>query len=41
MARRERLFGIAEKVPKKLGEPVSRRKVVALERARERKRRAR
>ena len=39
--RRERLFGIAEKVPKKLGEPSPRRKVVALDRARERKRRAR
>ena len=41
MDRRERLFGIAEKVPKKLGEPSPRRKVVALERVREGKRRAR
>jgi phosphoribosyl-ATP pyrophosphohydrolase len=41
MDRRERLFGIAEKVPKKLGEPSPRRKVVALDRVRERKRRAR
>jgi phosphoribosyl-ATP pyrophosphohydrolase len=41
MDRRERLFGIAEKVPKSVGEPLPRRKVVALERARERKRRAR
>jgi len=41
MDRRERLFGIAEKVPKKMGEPLPRRKVVALDRARERKRRAR
>jgi phosphoribosyl-ATP pyrophosphohydrolase len=41
MDRRERLFGIAEKLPKKLDEPVARRKVVAIERARERKRRAR
>src|SRR5438128_532732 len=30
MDRRERLFGIAEKVPKKMGEPSPRRKVVAL-----------
>ena len=41
MDRRERLFGIAEKVPKKLGEPSPRRKVVALERVHEGKRRAR
>ena len=41
MDRRERLFGIAEKVPKKLGEPSPRRKIVALDRVRERKRRAR
>jgi phosphoribosyl-ATP pyrophosphohydrolase len=41
MDRRERLFGIAEKVPKKMGEPSPRRKVVALDRVRERKRRAR
>jgi phosphoribosyl-ATP pyrophosphohydrolase len=41
MDRRERLFGIAEKVPKKLGETSPRRKVVALDRVRERKRRAR
>jgi len=39
MARRERLFGIAEKVPKRLIEPASRRKVVALESRRARKRR--
>ena len=38
MARRERLFGIAEKVPKDLPANASRRKVVALE-ARRRKRR--
>jgi len=41
MDRRERLFGIAEKVPKKMAEPAPRRKVVALDRVRERKRRAR
>jgi phosphoribosyl-ATP pyrophosphohydrolase len=41
MDRRERLFGIAEKVPKKMGEPSPRRKIVALDRVRERKRRAR
>jgi len=41
MDRREGLFGIAEKVPKKLGEPSPRRKIVALDRVRERKRRAR
>ena len=39
MARRERLFGIAEKVPKRLIEAASRRKVVALESRRARKRR--
>jgi phosphoribosyl-ATP pyrophosphohydrolase len=39
MERRERLFGIAEKVPKGVGEPSPRRKVVALERVRARKRR--
>jgi phosphoribosyl-ATP pyrophosphohydrolase len=39
MARRERLFGIAEKVPKRLPEGHSRRKVVALESRRARKRR--
>ena len=40
MARRERLFGIAEKVPKKVvAEPAPRRKVVALETRRLRKRR--
>lgn len=31
MARRERLFGLAEKVPKKLIEPGARRKVVVLD----------
>jgi phosphoribosyl-ATP pyrophosphohydrolase len=41
MDRRERLFGIAEKLPKGMGEPAPRRKVVALDRARERKRRVR
>jgi phosphoribosyl-ATP pyrophosphohydrolase len=39
MARRERLFGLAEKVPKKLVETNSRRKVVLLESRRGRKRR--
>jgi phosphoribosyl-ATP pyrophosphohydrolase len=39
MARRERLFGIAEKIPKRLIEVASRRKVVALESRRARKRR--
>jgi phosphoribosyl-ATP pyrophosphohydrolase len=39
MARRERLLGIAEKMPKGLFEPPSRRKVVALESRRPRKRR--
>src|ERR1700704_920599 len=34
MDRRERLFGIAEKVPKGMDEQAPRRKVVALERAR-------
>jgi phosphoribosyl-ATP pyrophosphohydrolase len=38
MARRERLFGIAEKLPKRVIEPSMRRKVVALE-SRTRKRR--
>src|ERR1700726_990345 len=31
MERRERLFGIAEKLPKQMADPPSRRKVVALE----------
>jgi phosphoribosyl-ATP pyrophosphohydrolase len=31
MERRERLFGIAEKLPKQMAEPPSRRKVVTLE----------
>ena len=39
MDRRERLFGIAEKVPKKLPEEFPRRKVVVLEGRRARKRR--
>jgi phosphoribosyl-ATP pyrophosphohydrolase len=39
MARRERLFGLAEKVPKKLVETNSRRKVVLLDSRRGRKRR--
>jgi phosphoribosyl-ATP pyrophosphohydrolase len=39
MARRERLFGLAEKVPKKLMDAASRRKVVLLESRRARKRR--
>ena len=39
MARRERLLGIAEKLPKQLFEPETRRKVVALEARRARKRR--
>jgi phosphoribosyl-ATP pyrophosphohydrolase len=39
MERRERLFGIAEKLPKHLTEPLARRKVVALEGRRLRKRR--
>src|SRR6266852_594032 len=38
MGRRERLLGIAEKIPKTAVEPPSRRKVVALERSRARKR---
>ena len=38
MERRERLFGIAEKLPKRLLEPPPRRKVVALEGRRVRKR---
>jgi hypothetical protein len=39
MDRRERLLGIAEKVPKKLPEGLSRRKIVMLEGRRIRKRR--
>lgn len=39
MSRREQMFGIAEKVPKDLVQGSSRRKVVALEARRERKRR--
>jgi len=39
MDRRERLLGIAEKLPKRLAEPSARRKVVALESRRVRKRR--
>ena len=39
MDRRERLFGIAEKVPKKLPEEFQRRKIVVLEGRRARKRR--
>jgi phosphoribosyl-ATP pyrophosphohydrolase len=39
MDRRERLFGIAEKVPKKLSEEFPRRKIVVLEGRRARKRR--
>ena len=39
MKRRERLFGIAEKIPKDLVQSTSRRKVVALETRRTRKRR--
>jgi phosphoribosyl-ATP pyrophosphohydrolase len=39
MDRRERLLGIAEKVPKKLVDEVSRRKIVVLEGRRARKRR--
>src|ERR1700704_5400219 len=39
MERRERLFGIAEKVPKRIIEPSMRRKVVTLESRRTRKRR--
>jgi phosphoribosyl-ATP pyrophosphohydrolase len=38
MERRERLLGIAEKLPKTTIEPALRRKVVALERSRARKR---
>ena len=38
MERRERLLGIAEKLPKAAVEPALRRKVVALERSRARKR---
>ena len=39
MSRRERLFGLAEKVPKKLADANGRRKVVLLESRRSRKRR--
>jgi phosphoribosyl-ATP pyrophosphohydrolase len=39
MARRERLFGLAEKLPKKHAEPNSRRKVVLLESRRKNPRR--
>jgi phosphoribosyl-ATP pyrophosphohydrolase len=39
MRRREMLFGIAEKLPKKLVEPAPPRKVVAIESGRVRKRR--
>jgi hypothetical protein len=39
MDRRERLLGIAEKVPKKLPDDLSRRKIVMLEGRRTRKRR--
>jgi hypothetical protein len=39
MRRREQMFGIAEKVPKNLVQSSSRRKVVALESRRIRKRR--
>jgi phosphoribosyl-ATP pyrophosphohydrolase len=39
MERRERLFGIAEKLPKHSAEPAARRKVVALESRRLRKHR--
>ena len=39
MSRRERLFGLAEKVPKKLVDTNGRRKVVLLESRRSRKRR--
>jgi phosphoribosyl-ATP pyrophosphohydrolase len=38
MGRREQLLGIAEKLPKRLAEPPTRRKVVALESRRLRKR---
>ncbi len=39
MARRERLMGIAEKLPKERADAAPRRKVVALDRSRDRKRR--
>jgi phosphoribosyl-ATP pyrophosphohydrolase len=39
MARRERLFGLAEKVPKKYGDAGARRKVVLLEARRKSRRR--
>ena len=38
MARRERLFGIAEKLPKSIIDPAARRKVVALESRRPKRR---
>lgn len=38
MERREQLFGIAEKLPKRMAEPQTRRKVMALESRRLRKR---
>jgi phosphoribosyl-ATP pyrophosphohydrolase len=41
MERRERLFGIAEKLPKRLIEGAARRKVVSLESRRARRRRSR
>jgi phosphoribosyl-ATP pyrophosphohydrolase len=39
MRRRERLFGIAEKIPKDMLQSASRRKIVAIEARRNRKRR--
>jgi phosphoribosyl-ATP pyrophosphohydrolase len=39
MERREKLFGIAEKLPKNMAEPATRRQVVALDTRRLRKRR--
>jgi phosphoribosyl-ATP pyrophosphohydrolase len=38
MSRRERMFGLAEKVPKRLAEQSSRRKIVLLEGSRRRRR---
>jgi len=38
MSRRERMFGLAEKVPKRLAEQSSRRKIVLLESSRRRRR---
>jgi hypothetical protein len=38
MNRRERMFGIAEKLPKRSGQSFQRRKVIALETRRARKR---